>query len=113
MSCAGLSVRDAWGVHQSDTPEVFVTAALITGSAAMVAAPRLSSFPQRQRGDDEARCGVGPPPVDGGVEEESGEEHRGQVGAEHGLCGVGEDRCAVHCFACSVLGDREERHDDE
>src|SRR2546423_9307646 len=52
---------------------------------ATLASPRLASFPRRDRGDDERRHRIRPPPAEEGVRAESEHERHGQVRAEQVL----------------------------
>ena len=53
--------------------------------------PGLQAFAGRNRGDDQGDERVCPGPADGGVEQQPGEQDRGQVSADLGLGGVGAD----------------------
>jgi hypothetical protein len=51
-------------------------------AVAGVAAPALASFVERDGGDDECARGVRPPPACERVEQETGEQREGEVGAD-------------------------------
>lgn len=56
----------------------------------MVAAPGFAAFLDGSGGSDEGGNGVGPPPAEEAVEQQPGEQHRGQVGAQQRLLGIGD-----------------------
>lgn len=60
------------------------------GGAAVVAAPGLAAFLDRDDGDHEGGDGVGPGPAQQGVGEQADQEDGREVGAEQGLLGVGD-----------------------
>jgi hypothetical protein len=64
-------------------------------------------------GDNEADERVGPGPPEGGIEQEPGEQDRGQVGAQLGLGGIGAHGCGAELAADSALGANEQRHHEQ
>lgn len=80
-------------------------------ASAGLAAPRLESFAGGDAGDDQPGDRVGPPPPEEAVNEQAGQEHRGQIRAEQGLFGVGHDRPGAQFPAGSPLRPGQEGYD--
>ena len=80
---------------------------------ARFAAQGLDAFAQDDGDHDEGGDGIGPPPAEGGIEDEAAEQDGGEPGAEVGLAGVGDEGGAVEPGSDAALGAGEEWHDDQ
>lgn len=89
------------------------TAKALAAASARFAFPCVVPFLGSNASDDEACDGVGPPPAEEAVREESEEDYSGEVGAEQGLFGVCDDGSAGEFSACTALRPRQQRHDEE
>jgi len=81
--------------------------------AAGVSAPGLAALVDGDGGNGERGDGVGPGPAEQAVEDQPGEQDRGQVGAEQGLFGVRDGGAGSEFPPGAALGIRQDRHDGQ